>query len=116
MRHCKGVLLPFYYQECSDYYTPVSLHESAMYIDADKNSTSSISWIITTLDLRQWIQKDSEGKKEGRQAGSSQAEQDRRGGSTLKGYNREQGYYGWWQGEYVLFASEADYREAMEEE
>ena len=34
----------------------------------------------------------------------------------MKGYNTEQGYYGWWQGEYVLFASEADYRDAMEEE
>ncbi len=27
----------------------------------------------------------------------------------MKGYNTEQGYMGWWQGEYVLFASEADY-------
>ena len=34
----------------------------------------------------------------------------------MKGYNTEQGYMGWWQGEYVLFASEADYRDAMEEE
>jgi hypothetical protein len=30
----------------------------------------------------------------------------------MKGYNTEQGYMGWWQGEYVLFSSEADYREA----
>ena len=36
--------------------------------------------------------------------------------TAMKGYNTEAGYYGWWQGEYVLFASEADYREAMEEE
>jgi hypothetical protein len=34
----------------------------------------------------------------------------------MKGYNTEQDYYGWWQGEYIFFASEADYRDAVEEE
>ena len=34
----------------------------------------------------------------------------------MKGYNTEQGYMGWWYGEYILFASEADYRDAMEED
>ncbi len=34
---------------------------------------------------------------------------------TMKGYNTEAGYMGWWQGRYILFASEADYREAVEE-
>ena len=34
----------------------------------------------------------------------------------MKGYNTEQGYMGWLNGEYVLFASEADDREAIEEE
>ena len=43
-----------------------------------------------------------------------QAERERR--HFMKGYNTEQGYYGWWQGEYILFASEADYRDAMEKE
>ncbi len=33
----------------------------------------------------------------------------------MKGYITDAGYMGWWQGEYVLFASEADYREMMEE-
>lgn len=33
----------------------------------------------------------------------------------MKGYNTEQGYMGWIDGEYRLFASEADYREAIEE-
>ena len=34
----------------------------------------------------------------------------------MRGYNIEGGYMGWWQGEYVLFASEADYRDAVEED
>ena len=34
----------------------------------------------------------------------------------MKGYNTETGYMGWWQGEYILFASEADYREEFEED
>jgi hypothetical protein len=38
------------------------------------------------------------------------------GGAAMNGYNTEQGYMGWLNGEYVLFASEADYREAIEEE
>ena len=38
------------------------------------------------------------------------------GGAAMKGYNTEQGYMGCLNGEYVLFASEADYREAIEEE
>ena len=34
----------------------------------------------------------------------------------MKGYNVEVGYMGWWHGEYVLCASESDYRDAIEEE
>lgn len=33
----------------------------------------------------------------------------------MKGYNTEAGYYGWVDGEYILFACEADYRDAVEE-
>lgn len=33
----------------------------------------------------------------------------------MKGYNTDIGYMGWMNGEYRLFASEADYREAYEE-
>lgn len=33
----------------------------------------------------------------------------------MKGYNTENGYMGYVNGEYQLFASEADYREWMEE-
>lgn len=32
----------------------------------------------------------------------------------MKGYNTDNGYMGYVDGEYVLFASEADYREWME--
>lgn len=32
----------------------------------------------------------------------------------MKGYNTEHGYMGFVNGTYVLFASEADYREYME--
>lgn len=32
----------------------------------------------------------------------------------MKGYNIADGYMGYVQGEYILFASEADYREYME--
>ncbi len=34
----------------------------------------------------------------------------------MKGYNTESGYMGFVDGEYVLFASEADYRDAVEED
>ncbi len=34
----------------------------------------------------------------------------------MKGFITDAGYMGWWQGEYVLFASEADYREMIEEQ
>ena len=34
----------------------------------------------------------------------------------MKGYNTDAGYMGWFNGEYVLFASEADYRDAVEED
>ncbi|BDZ75950.1 hypothetical protein Lac2_22700 [Claveliimonas bilis] len=34
---------------------------------------------------------------------------------TMKGYNTENGYMGYVDGEYQLFASEADYAEWMEE-
>ena len=34
----------------------------------------------------------------------------------MKGYHTEQGYMGYVKGGYLLFASEADYREFMEEE
>jgi hypothetical protein len=33
----------------------------------------------------------------------------------MKGYNTDAGYMGWLNGEYVLFASESDYRDAVEE-
>ena len=32
----------------------------------------------------------------------------------MKGYNTDSGYMGYVDGEYILFASEADYREWME--
>lgn len=32
----------------------------------------------------------------------------------MKGYNTEHGYMGYVDGRYILFASEADYREYME--
>lgn len=32
----------------------------------------------------------------------------------MKGYNTDNGYMGYVNGEYILFASEADYREWME--
>jgi hypothetical protein len=32
----------------------------------------------------------------------------------MKGYNTDNGYMGYVDGEYILFASEADYREWME--
>ena len=32
----------------------------------------------------------------------------------MKGYNTDNGYLGFVDGEYILFASEADYREWME--
>lgn len=32
----------------------------------------------------------------------------------MKGYNTDKGYMGYVDGEYILFASEADYREWME--
>ena len=32
----------------------------------------------------------------------------------MKGYNTDNGYMGYVDGEYILFASEADYRELME--
>ena len=32
----------------------------------------------------------------------------------MKGYNTNNGYMGYVDGEYILFASEADYREWME--
>lgn len=32
----------------------------------------------------------------------------------MKGYNIDNGYMGYVDGEYILFASEADYREWME--
>ena len=38
------------------------------------------------------------------------------GGAAMKGYNTEQGYMGWLNGEYVLFSCESDYRDAMEED
>ena len=47
-------------------------------------------------------------------SGTRQAGKTRR--YFMKGYITEQGYYGWWHGEYILFASEADYRDAVEEE
>jgi hypothetical protein len=34
----------------------------------------------------------------------------------MKGYNTDQGYMGWLNGEYILFSCEADYRDTMEEE
>lgn len=34
----------------------------------------------------------------------------------MKGYNVENGYMGWWEGKYVLFASEADYRDMFYDE
>lgn len=34
----------------------------------------------------------------------------------MKGYNTANGYMGLVNGEYILFASESDYREYMEEE
>ncbi len=34
----------------------------------------------------------------------------------MKGYNTESGYMGYVDGEYILFASEADYREVCEED
>ena len=34
----------------------------------------------------------------------------------MKGYNTEAGYVGYVNGTYILFASEADYREYMEED
>lgn len=33
----------------------------------------------------------------------------------MKGYNTEEGYMGWINGKYRLFASEADYRDTVEE-
>jgi hypothetical protein len=33
----------------------------------------------------------------------------------MKGYNTDAGYMGLLNGEYVLFASESDYRDAVEE-
>ena len=34
----------------------------------------------------------------------------------MKGYNTETGYYGWVDGEYMQFACEADYRDAVADE
>ena len=34
----------------------------------------------------------------------------------MKGYNNSYGYMGYVDGRYVLFASESDYRDAIEEE
>ena len=34
----------------------------------------------------------------------------------MKGYNTEIGYYGYVNGTYILFASEADYKEYLEED
>ena len=36
-------------------------------------------------------------------------------GQNMKGYNTSDGYMGYVDGEYQLFASEADYREWMED-
>jgi hypothetical protein len=33
----------------------------------------------------------------------------------MKGYNTDAGYMDWLNGEYVMFASESDYRDAVEE-
>lgn len=33
----------------------------------------------------------------------------------MKGYNTDNGYMGYVDGEYILFASEADYRECLED-
>ena len=37
------------------------------------------------------------------------------GGNRMKGYNTSEGYMGLVDGRYVLFASEADYREYLED-
>jgi len=38
------------------------------------------------------------------------------GGNFMKGYNTQEGYMGWVDGGYMLFACEADYREYLEED
>ena len=38
------------------------------------------------------------------------------GGCVMKGYFTKEGYMGFVNGKYMLFASESDYREYMEEE
>jgi hypothetical protein len=38
-----------------------------------------------------------------------------KGGRTMKGYNTQSGYMGFVDGEYILFASEADYYDFLED-
>ena len=44
-----------------------------------------------------------------------QVDWNKKGEWNMKGYNTENGYMGYVDGEYQLFASEADYAEWMEE-
>ena len=59
--------------------------------------TKACSYNFTTPLLREWIYHNREV-------------------ADMRGYNTETGYYGWVDGEYILFACEADYRDAVEEE
>ena len=89
---------------------------STTYNTANTNSISENCKILATHDLLQFNQLEGKLFSSRRIVRRKTSKENTIRRHQMKGYNVEDGYMGWWQGEYVLFASEADYRDAMEEE